>query len=1331
MSDQQPIDIQPGSLRQGAAALHQFSQALVPMGTRMEAAGQKLRQSAEEDSSGLGRALTTGTGAMTSALGVMFKEVGRWTGGAGLRLKAHADSTEQTDAAAADALNSIDPDPEGEPGSPGQGGSGTGRGGSESGGEPAGAPDSLADTEDQPSSETDTDDVTDCKDPVDVVSGMMFLPQTDLELPGVLPLLLGRTFRSNYRQGRWFGRRWASFLDQRVEVTATGIHFADQDGVILHYPLPEPGRSVLPDRGSRRPLVWDRAGDQISITDPRSGRTLSFPASGGRTRPLRSVADRNGNRIMVLTDEYGVPSMIAHSGGYRVAIDTNDSRAGLRISGLRLLDGTNNLQGASIVTFGYDPFGNLVETLDSAGRPLVFEYDDKGRITKWIDRNRTEYEYEYDESGRVVRTAGTDGMLAGTMAYDVERRITHSTDSFGAVTEYHWDENDRVVKEIDPLGHTTLSTWDEYGNLLERVDALGAVTAVRYDELGNPIEVTRPDGLIARTTYNEFCLPTRSEDVDGAVWQYTYDAAGNLLTGTDPLGAVTTYGYADGGRLESVTDALGHTSLIETNPAGLATKVTGPLGAYDTARYDAFGRPVEVTDAFGLRTELSWTVEGRLAARTVAGAAAVTESWTYDGEGNVTAYVDRLGQSTFFESGTFDLPRARTGPDGARYEFEYDTETRLSAVVNPLGARWQYAYDPAGRLRSETDFDDRTVTYTYNALSRLVSRTNGAGETVHFAWDALGRLAEQRDAEDTTGYTYDALGNLVSAHNAHSRVEYVRDPLGRILRESVDGRTVSSGYDALGRRTRRVTPTGVVSAWDFDALGNPTVCAGDRPALAFEYDASGRETVRRIGAQAALTTGYDHLGRVWTHGVWAYTDGTAATGSATPPANAAVPYQCTRTREYTYRADDQVTAINDQLAGQRTLQLDPNGRVLSVGGPAQTERYAYDLAGNLVQDTDGPRELDRSRLRQTARAHYEYDGQGRVMRTLTRTLSGQRREWAYTWNGRDQLTGVVTPDGARWTYTYDPLGRRIGKQRLDADGTVLERTVFTWDGSRLIEQSHFDAGSAERAADVTTWDYLPGRFEPVGQTEQLRLGPGSDQDEYDRRFYAIATDLVGRPTELIDETGRIDWYAREDLWGRPSAERDDRCPLRFPGQYRDAETGWHYNYFRYYDPETARYTAPDPLGLSAGPNQYAYVENPTGYVDPFGLAPAPCAFALAKKAADDVRGTKGAPTAAAAVTVKGSKTTYTGYSGEDPGNIHPTLQAAIDTQFPKGSNESWAITNCAEFVAVNKALKDDVNINDISFSTVLVGSGTFYPPCRNCVLTTAGAKLVKPPRNRS
>ncbi|MEV5887213.1 RHS repeat-associated core domain-containing protein [Streptomyces sp. NPDC052020] len=102
--------------------------------------------------------------------------------------------------------------------------------------------------------------------------------------------------------------------------------------------------------------------------------------------------------------------------------------------------------------------------------------------------------------------------------------------------------------------------------------------------------------------------------------------------------------------------------------------------------------------------------------------------------------------------------------------------------------------------------------------------------------------------------------------------------------------------------------------------------------------------------------------------------------------------------------------------------------------------------------------------------------------------------------------------------------------------------------------------------------------------------------------------MSGAPSELITPDGAIAWHIRKTIWGLPQPGSSDgsttHCPLRFPGQYADAETGWHYNYFRYYDPETARYVSHDPLGLAAAPNDYTYVDNPLTIADPLGLMPA-------------------------------------------------------------------------------------------------------------------------------
>lgn len=98
-------------------------------------------------------------------------------------------------------------------------------------------------------------------------------------------------------------------------------------------------------------------------------------------------------------------------------------------------------------------------------------------------------------------------------------------------------------------------------------------------------------------------------------------------------------------------------------------------------------------------------------------------------------------------------------------------------------------------------------------------------------------------------------------------------------------------------------------------------------------------------------------------------------------------------------------------------------------------------------------------------------------------------------------------------------------------------------------------------------------------------------------------DRLGTPQELVNDNGVVTWRAELSAWGAVArvAEAEIDNPLRFQGQYEDAETGLLYNRHRYYDPHVARYTAPDPIGFEGGINVHAYVPDPTSWVDPLGL----------------------------------------------------------------------------------------------------------------------------------
>lgn len=107
----------------------------------------------------------------------------------------------------------------------------------------------------------------------------------------------------------------------------------------------------------------------------------------------------------------------------------------------------------------------------------------------------------------------------------------------------------------------------------------------------------------------------------------------------------------------------------------------------------------------------------------------------------------------------------------------------------------------------------------------------------------------------------------------------------------------------------------------------------------------------------------------------------------------------------------------------------------------------------------------------------------------------------------------------------------------------------------------------------------------------------------DQKVYHYHVDHLGTPQEISNEQGEIVWSVRYRAYGNVVKKEIEQIEnnLRFQGQYFDEETGLHYNRFRYYNPTTGRFINQDPIGLLGGMNNYQYVPNPTGWVDPLGL----------------------------------------------------------------------------------------------------------------------------------
>ena len=893
-------------------------------------------------------------------------------------------------------------------------------------------------------------------------------------------------------------------------------------------------------------------------------------------------------------------------------------------------------------------------------------------------------------------------------------------------TVYRSTPTGDVWRIITPEGVVTDREFDEHHQIMKETSNTGVVTTIDRDEYGTITRVDYGDGTEMVVTPGAWGEPVQVTGRDGLITEYEVDAAGMVTAVTDPLGVVTRFEYdwrATGIVPKATITPSGLVRMTECDNAGRPVASTDPAGRRSSVTRDVRGLVTEVIDPVGDVTTIEYSPEGWVTR--VVNPDGSERSGTYDGEGNLTQTVNEAGATTTTRYTVFDKVSSVTLPNGGVTRYTYNTQMEPVAVTNADGHTWQLHYDLDGSIVQEVDYNGLITQSHTTPDGQRLDTTTGAG-TVTTMFDPYGRMTETRDDQgNTTAYQRDALGKITKVTNRWCTTDYSYDEYGRSLTETTtlysgESHTMAFTYGRLGgvEMITHTLPDGkqVSETPMFDdegVLRNSTYTLGNTEvaSLSFGVDDTGRRSWAHVGS-IIRSFDYDQNHHLVRDQVHTLTPGNNSNNNSYGPVNTATglndagsngssqhqdEYHAVGVidRVFTWRADDIITQITDQIRGVETsYDVDPMGRVTRVthqqaSGTAtqnmpqpqekragREESYSYSQAGVLTKlhpdmtkrwaddvDTYGG-----TMPHQVGRTRFTYDKAGRVTQTVTKRLSKKPLVKHFYYDNGTQPVGYEDSDhpGVGWRYLYDGVCRRVGKEQINTTtGEVTSRVMFLHEGDVLFGEYHtVNTMDPHMVGSAVLWPTDPGTGEVLGQitintntsitdsaaghgggtghhgyggvmgadnsADSLYNqhnsphnggysdGPyhhgasttdGADgvlgwpQQRVDAVFYSMVCDLTGAPKELINPmTGEVVGYATYTLFGKRHWAGEVSTPLLFTGQYEDAESGWVYNRFRYYDPHAGVYNAQDPLGLLANlGTAQGYVTNPVTWVDVLGL----------------------------------------------------------------------------------------------------------------------------------
>ena len=465
---------------------------------------------------------------------------------------------------------------------------------------------------------------------------------------------------------------------------------------------------------------------------------------------------------------------------------------------------------------------------------------------------------------------------------------------------------------------------------------------------------------------------------------------------------------------------------------------------------------------------------------------------------------------------------------------------------------------------SGTDWDESTKAliigeavhgFEYDAAGNIVARVDPLGHRTVYRCDPVGRVLTKSLADGQIArFGYDATGNriLTQCETATARRRF--DAENRLVEEQLNDFTIQHEYDAGGNIIATRNSHGHVVANTYDLMGRVTAISIDeRPVIALSRDPAGHVIAEALGDRLRETYRYDGEGRLQRQEL---------RDNSRPILS----------RSYAYDLAGNLLLRDDSRKGPVTYRYDERGHVIAwrsgTGPEVGVDRVIRpSLQSSDVGNDGGWRTIVNG-------VECEYDAAGNLLR---RTES--KREQHFEWTNDNKLAAVRDTDGrAVVRMEYDAQGRRISKEHSD------EQIGFYWDQNRLIADSGGSEGPTQVPSTILghscRWrrSILPGIWRTSSATTTVSC----------RKSAAVTATSSGQRA-----TGRP---ARMARW----MSHECRDPLRFPGQYADADTGLRSTRFRYLDPEVNAFVSPDPIGLLGGHDLYRVCAESLGVVGSAG-----------------------------------------------------------------------------------------------------------------------------------